>query len=301
MTNQQQPTATSKTAVSNRAESKTAGSNIAEQGPSLQRLSLNQITTERWSLSEAAEGCARADVPYIAIWRHKLAEIGLKQAKKVLQDTNLQVSSLCRGGMFPAADAAERQKRLDDNRWAIEEAAELGTDTLVLVCGGVVGTDIISSRQWVEEGIAQIVPYAQQHGVRLGIEPLHPMYAAERSVVNTLKQANAIASSYPPHEVGVVVDVFHVWWDPDLYTEIANAAGRIYGYHVSDWLVPLPDLLLGRGMMGDGVIDLRRIRTAVEATGYDGPIEVEIFNQQIWDQPGDVTLQVMKERYQETC
>jgi sugar phosphate isomerase/epimerase len=267
----------------------------------LQRLSLNQITTEKWSLSEAAEGCARADVPYIAIWRHKLKDLGLQKAKTVIRDTGLKVSSLCRGGMFPAADALERQRRLDDNRRAIEEAAELGTDTLVLVCGGLYDKNIDVARQWVEEGIAQILPYAREHHVRLGIEPLHPMYAAERSVIVSLQHANEIAEKYQPHEVGVVIDVFHVWWDPHLDAQIKRAQGRIYGFHVSDWLVPLPDILLGRGMMGDGVIDIRKIRLAVEEAGYNGPIEVEIFNQKIWDQPGDTTLAMMKERYMETC
>jgi sugar phosphate isomerase/epimerase len=271
------------------------------RSPSLSRLSLNQITTEKWTLIEAANGCARANVPYIGVWRHKLAEIGINKAKKIIQDTGLKVSSLCRGGMFPASDVLERLKKLEDNKRAIEEAAELGADTLVLVCGGLANKDIISSRQWVEEGISQLIEFAQQHRIRLGIEPLHPMYAAERSVVVSLKHANQLASCYQPHEVGVVVDVFHVWWDPDLYIEIEKAKGRIYGYHVSDWLVPLPDMLLGRGMMGDGIIDLRRIRQAVEAAGYDGPIEVEIFNQQIWDQPGDNILSLMKSRYEETC
>lgn len=281
--------------------SQSVPSSQSPHSPSLDRLSLNQITTEKWSLIEAAEGCVRANVPYLAVWRHKLADIGLQKAKAVLRDTGLRVSSLCRGGMFPAADPIERQKRLDDNRRAIEEAAELDTDTLVLVCGGLNDTDIVTARQWVEEGIAQLVTYAQQHNVRLGIEPLHPMYAAERSVIVSLQHANEIAEQYQPHEVGVVIDVFHVWWDPDLYLQIKRAQGRIYGFHVSDWLVPLPDVLLGRGMMGDGVIDIRRIRLAVEQSGYRGPIEVEIFNQKIWDQPGDVTLATMKERYIETC
>jgi sugar phosphate isomerase/epimerase len=269
--------------------------------PAMERLSLNQITTERWNLQEAIEGCARAEVPHIAIWRHKLADIQLSQVKKMLQDAQLKVSSLCRGGMFPARDALERAKRLDDNRFAIEQAAELGTQTLVLVCGGLYDKDLTTARQWVEEGIAQLVPFAQQHGVRLGIEPLHPMYAAERSVIVSLKHANEIAQQYQAHQVGIVVDVFHVWWDPDLYHQIKHAKGRIYGFHVSDWLVPLPDVLLGRGMMGDGVIDIRKIRIAVDQTGYRGPIEVEIFNQQIWDQPGDETLAIMKKRYVEKC
>lgn len=263
------------------------------------RLSLNQITTDRWNLREAAEGCARAGIPGIAIWRHKIADLGggMQEAARIVRDAGLSVSSLCRGGMFPAATAAERQKRIDDNKRAIEEAAALGTDVLVLVCGPAPDKDIDAARRMVEEGIASVVPFAQEHGVKLGIEPLHPMYAAERSVINTLAQANAIAEQYTPEQVGVVVDVFHVWWDPELTAQIARASGRILGFHVSDWIVPTPDLLMGRGMMGDGVIDLRGIRAKVEAAGYNGPIEVEIFNQEIWDRPGDEVLAQIKERY----
>jgi sugar phosphate isomerase/epimerase len=263
----------------------------------IDRLSLNQITTNRWSLREAVEGCAQAEIPEIAIWRHKLEDIGVREASKLIRDAGLRVSSLCRGGMFPAATATERQARIDDNLRAIDEAAELATDVLVLVCGPAPDKDIVAARAMVEEGIERIIPYAQSCGVKLGIEPLHPMYAAERSVINTLAQANTIAERYTPDQVGVVVDVFHVWWDPELVDQIARAGNRIVGYHVSDWIVPTPDLLMGRGMMGDGVIDLRRIRQAVEAAGYDGPIEVEIFNQAIWDQPGNEVLAHIKTRY----
>jgi len=265
----------------------------------IERLSLNQITTGNWNLREAVDGCARHEIPWIALWRHRVEEIGLAASKRLVQDAGLKVSSLCRGGMFPAATASERQKRIDDNKRAIEEAAELGTDTLVLVCGPAPDKDIAAARQMVAEGIEKIVPFAADHGIKLGIEPLHPMYAAERSVIVTLNQANTIAEQYRPEQVGVVVDVFHVWWDPDLYHQIARAKGRIVGYHVSDWIVPTPDLLMGRGMMGDGVIDLRRIRTAVEKADYKGPIEVEIFNETIWNRPGDEVLAEMKTRYLE--
>lgn len=263
----------------------------------IDRLSLNQITTDRWSLKEAVEGCVRADVPWIALWRHKIEEIGLKQSKKIIQDAGIQVSSICRGGMFPAATAQERKARIEDNMRAIDEAAELGSDVLVLVCGPAPDKDLIAAREMVAEGIDTIVPYAKERGVKLGIEPLHPMYAAERSVIVSLSHANDLAEKYNPDEVGVIVDVFHVWWDPDLFNQIERAHGRILGYHVSDWIVPTPDLLMGRGMMGDGVIDLQPIRLAVEKTGYNGPIEVEIFNQKIWDTPGEEVLALMKERY----
>ncbi|WP_409342598.1 sugar phosphate isomerase/epimerase family protein [Paenibacillus sp. MBLB4367] len=263
------------------------------------RLSLNQITTDKLTLAEAADACARAEVSWIALWRHKVAEAGLAASKRIVRDAGLHVSSLCRGGMFPASTAAERQARIDDNRRAVDEAAELGAEVLVLVCGPAPDRDIAGARQMVEEGIAQLVPYAESCGIRLGIEPLHPMYAAERSVINTLAQASDIAERYRPDQVGVVVDVFHVWWDPELYRQISRAAGRILGFHVSDWIVPTPDLLMGRGMMGDGVIELRKIRHAVEAAGYKGPIEVEIFNKDIWAMAGDDAIALMKERYLE--
>ena len=266
---------------------------------SFDRLSLNQITTNRWNVREAVEGCARAEVPWIALWRDKVQAAGLAESAKLVRDAGLKVSSLCRGGMFPAATAAERQSRLDDNRRAVDEAAELGAEVLVLVCGPAPDKDIETARKYVAEGIEQLVPYAQERRVKLGIEPLHPMYAADRSVISTLGQANTIAENYTPDQVGVIVDVFHVWWDPELYKQIERAKGRILGFHVSDWKVPMPDMLLGRFMMGDGVIEIRRIRQAVEAAGYTGPIEVEIFNQAIWDMAGDDALALMKERYLE--
>lgn len=270
-----------------------------EKKPQIEKLSLNQITTEQWNLREAAKGCVRADIPWISIWRHKLHETGMKESKRIIDDSGLSVSSLCRGGMFPAVTAKERQERLDDNRRAVEEAAELDTDTLVLVCGPSQDRDIDTARKWVEEGIEKLVPFAQSYGIKLGIEPLHPMYGADRSVIVTLDQANSIAERYSPEQVGVVVDVFHVWWDPDLYNQISRADGRIVGFHVSDWVVPVPDMFKARGMMGDGVIELRRIRNAVEKSGYNGPIEVEIMNQSLWDRPGDQVLGEIKQRYSE--
>jgi sugar phosphate isomerase/epimerase len=263
----------------------------------LARLSLNQITTQRWSVHEAVDGCVRAGIAFIGLWREKVAETGLRASARIVRDAGLRVSSLCRGGWFPAATAAERQARLDDNRRAIEEAATLGTDVLVLVCGPAVDRDIGAARAYVEEAIGQLLPYAAEHGVKLGIEPLHPMYAAERSVIVTLAEANRLVHRLDSGHLGVVIDVYHVWWDPQIYAHIAEATGHILGFHVCDWLVPTPDMLMGRGMMGDGVIELRRLRCAVEAAGYTGPIEVEIFNQAIWDMPGDDVLQLICTRY----
>ncbi len=263
------------------------------------RLSLNQITTQRWSVAEAVAGCDRAEIPYIALWRDKVAETGLNESVRLIREAGLKISSLCRGGWFGGADNAERQAKLEDNRRAIYEAATLGTSVLVLVCGPAVNRDIAAARAYVEEAISQLLPFAAEHGVTLGIEPLHPMYAGERSVIVTLGQANQIVQRLNHSHLGVVVDVYHTWWDPDIYNQIALAQGKILGFHVCDWLVPTPDMLLGRGMMGDGVIELRKLRQAVEKAGYQGPIEVEIFNQVIWDTPGDEVLQLMGARYLE--
>jgi sugar phosphate isomerase/epimerase len=263
----------------------------------LARLSLNQATTQNWGMRETIAGCARAGVPWIGPWRHKVDEIGVAESARLIAEHGLKLSSLCRGGFFPAPTQAERDRRLDDNRRAIDEAAALGADVLVLVCGPAPERDLRAARQMVEDGIAAILPYAAEHGVRLAIEPLHPMFAGDRSVVVTLRQANEMVDRLASDWVGVAVDVYHVWWDPDVEAQIARAAGRILGFHVSDWLVPPPDHLLGRGYMGDGVIDIAHLRACVEAAGYDGPIEVEIFNQQIWDTPGEQVLDEITRRF----
>src|SRR5271168_4300890 len=261
------------------------------------RLSLNQISVSSWSVSQAVEGCVRHGIHSIALWRHKIEEAGLASCVRLVKDTGLHVSSVCRGGMFPSPTAAGRQKNLEDNHRAVDEAAALHADSLVLVVGGGAEVGLVEARKMVEDGLAALAPYARRHGVKLGLEPLHPMYAAERSVLVTIGQALELASAFAPEEVGLILDVFHIWWDPQVLTLIAESRGRIYGFHVNDWLVPLPDLLLGRGMMGDGVIDNRMLRQAVDRAGYDGPIEVEIFNRILWDSDPDQVLQQMIERF----
>jgi sugar phosphate isomerase/epimerase len=231
----------------------------------LQRLSFNQMTADPWSLEQTVHNCSTSAIPYIGVWRHKLGG-DAEKASVMIRREGLRVSSLCRGGWFSAPTAKERRKRVADNRLAIEEAALLGAPVLVIVSGPANG-------QTLED---------EKAGVTLGLEPLHPMYAAERSVIVTLKQANDLADQLSSSAAGVVVDVFHVWWDPEVMQQIERARGRIAGFHVSDWPVPLPGILMGRAMMGDGVIALRKLRQAVDATGYDGPIEVEIFNEEIW-------------------
>jgi len=256
----------------------------------LSRLSLNQRTINRWSLPEAIEGCVRHGIGHIGIWRDKLAERPLHTTAQQLRDANLKVSSLCRGGFFSAPTPAARAAQIEDNRRAIDECAAIGAPVLVLVTGPPNGQTLPDARAAVRDGIAELAPYAAQHGIKLGIEPLHPMYAAERSVILTLKEANDLAAQFPAESVGVVFDVFHLWWDADIAEQTARAGNRILGFHVSDWLVPLPDMLLGRGLMGDGVIDIPSLHALVSSAGYTGPIEVEIFNQALWDTDPDEAL-----------
>jgi sugar phosphate isomerase/epimerase len=265
-------------------------------------LSINTATLRgKWSLAEAIEGCARAGIRTIAPWRDQVADCGLERAVRLIRDTGLGISGLCRGGMFPAADAAGRQAALDDNRRAVDEAARIDARCLVLVVGGLPtgSKDLGGARNQVRDGIAALLPYARTANVPLAIEPLHPMYAADRACINTLEQANDLCDALGPG-VGVAVDVYHVWWDPDLEREIARAGkARILAFHVCDWLVPTRDLLLDRGMMGDGVIDIRRIRSQVEAAGYTGVCEVEIFSaENWWKRDPDEVLRVCIERHQ---
>jgi sugar phosphate isomerase/epimerase len=268
----------------------------------LARLALNQRTTERWSVREAVDGAVAAGLPAIGLWREPVAAAGLATTRDRVRRAGLRVSSLCRGGFFTALDAGQRAAAHRSNLAAIDEAAELGAATLVLVPGGLPEgeRDIAGARARAADAIAELAPYARQRGVRLGIEPMHPIFAADRGVLSTLGQALDIAEPFPITEVGVVVDTFHVWWDPSVLEQIARATGRIVSYQVSDWITPLPaDPLLNRGMMGDGHIDFRHFRRLVDAAGYDGPIEVEIFNADVWAADPDEVVALMRERYDE--
>lgn len=264
----------------------------------MDRLSLNQITTEQWGMAEAIDGCVRAGIQWIGMWRHKVEDAGLAETVALVERSGLKVSSLCRGGFFPAVDEEEFEANMADNRRAVDQAAALGTDVLVLVCGPSTDRDIDRARAQIERGIGELAPYAASQGVRLGIEPLHPMMAAERSALVTLAEANRIAENFPADQVGVVMDVYHIWWDPNVYSHIEEASGRIVGFHVSDWVVPTTSVLQGRGMMGDGVIELGRLRAAVEAAGYEGPIEVEVINPELWAMDGDDVLSRVVNAYQ---
>lgn len=264
----------------------------------LDRLSLNQITTDPWSMEQTVAACERHGIPYIGAWRHKLNGDASKAAA-MIRNAGLKVSSLCRGGWFSAPTENERGERVADNLRAIEEASLLGAPVLVMVAGPADGQTLDDARKTFLDGVREMLPAAEKAGVTLGIEPLHPMYAAERSVVVTLKQANDLTEHLNHPLVGVVIDVFHLWWDPEVWHEIDRAKGRTAGFHVSDWPVPLPGILMGRAMMGTGVIELRRLRQAVEANGYTGPIEVEIFNDEVWKNVGDGTIERIKQSFEE--
>ncbi len=270
------------------------------------KISLNLATTrQQWGFAEAVDGCLRAGITAISPWRDQIAAIGLDEAARIVRENGLQVTGVCRGGMFPAATPEGRHANIDDNLRAIDEAAALNADCLVLVVGGLPqgSRDIGAARQMVSDGIAAMLPHANACGVKIAIEPLHPMYAADRACVNTIDQALDICETLG-ETVGVAIDVYHVWWDPNLARAIARAGRmkRIFAHHICDWLVPTKDMLLDRGMMGDGVIDLPGIRKMIEDAGFFGPQEVEIFSQDNWwKRPGDEVLQVIKERVATVC
>ncbi|MFF3993568.1 sugar phosphate isomerase/epimerase family protein [Streptomyces cyaneofuscatus] len=276
-------------------------------GEHLARLSLNQETIKQWSLPELAEGCVKAGIGKVGLWRAPVQAYGVERTARLLADAGLTVTSLCRGGFLTAPDPAERAAALDDNRRAIDEAATVSTDTLVLVSGGLPpgSRDLYGARERVAEALAELAPYAAERGVRLAIEPLHPMFASDRCVVSTLAQALDLAERFPAEQVGVVVDTYHVWWDDRAPEQIARAGagGRIHSFQLADWITPLPaGVLLGRGQLGDGSVDFRAWRTEVEAAGFDGPIEVEIFNETLWTRDGAEVLAEVAERYvQHAC
>lgn len=269
-------------------------------------LSINLATVrQQYDMRQAVEACLKQDIVAIAPWRDQVHKIGLGEAARIVADNKLKVTGLCRGGMFPAADAEGRIAAIDDNKRAIDEAAALNADCLVLVVGGLPGgsKDIADAREMVADGIAAILPHARSAGIPLAIEPLHPMYAADRACVNTLEQALDICDLLGDG-IGVAIDVYHVWWDPKLHEQIARAGtgGRILAHHICDWLVPTTDLLLDRGMMGDGVIDLKRIRAEIEKAGFFGLQEVEIFSQNNWwKRPGEEVLSTCVERFRTVC
>jgi sugar phosphate isomerase/epimerase len=272
---------------------------VTDRAP-LSRLSLNQRTTASWSLPEAVQGCVDAGLGAIGIWREQLAEVGLDEACRLVADSGLRVSSLCRGGFF--TNPAEAQSAEANNRQAIEETAALNAATLVLVPGGLPpgDRDLEAARDRAARAIGKLVPYAHELGVNLGIEPMNPIYAADRGVISTLAQALDIAERFDAADVGVVVDAFHVWWEPGVSDQLQRAGQRIVSYQICDWITPLPaDTLLARGMMGDGHVDFTALTRSVAAAGYRGDIEVEIFNADLWAAPPAEVVDTMAKRYLE--
>ncbi|MFE6649860.1 sugar phosphate isomerase/epimerase family protein [Nocardioides sp. NPDC057772] len=270
----------------------------------LERLSLNTKTTNSWTLAEAVDGAARAGIPALGLWRDRVQEAGVEKAAKLVRDAGLRISSLCRGGFLTASEPAGIAAALEDNKRAVDEAATLGTDALVMVVGGLPegDVDLAGARERVAERLAELAPYAQAAGVKLVLEALHPMYVADRAVISTLGQALDLAAPHPVDAVAVVVDTFHVFWDPDLAAQVsrAGAEGRIASYQVCDFNLPIPaDALLARGMMGDGVIDFASITRMVAETGYAGDVEVEIFNEAVWASDPDEVLATMAQRYRD--
>jgi sugar phosphate isomerase/epimerase len=245
--------------------------------------SFNQATATHWRTPELVAGCLAAGVTQVGLWREQTADFGLDNTVRTVRAAGIQVSTLCRGGFF------QRPGWGEDNRRAIDEAAALGAPVLVLVSGGLPdgSRDLDGARAHVADAIAELAPYAAAAGVCLAIEPLHPMYAADRCVVSTLAQALDIAEQHPVGVVGVVVDTYHLWWDDQVFAQIARAGARIASFQLADWVTPLPaGVLTGRALPGTGCVELARLWRAVTAAGYAGPVEVEVFNEELWARPG---------------
>ncbi len=248
------------------------------------KLCIHTITTKPWTIEEAAKNFSAAGVKGITVWRDTLEGRNIKQTGAMLRDHDLTIVSLCRGGFFPSKDLNKRKLAIDDNKKAIEEAAALGTDMIVLVCGADPSQSLEESRKQIRDGIAEIIPEAKAAGVKLAIEPLHPMYADTRSAINTLAQANDMTEELNSPWVGVAVDVYHLWWDSLLESEIMRCGKNenIFAFHICDWKIPTTDFLLDRGLMGEGCIPIKKIRSWVEAAGFNGFNEVEIFSTSYW-------------------
>jgi sugar phosphate isomerase/epimerase len=269
-------------------------------------VAINTATVKQLTLREAVECLVAAGITGIAPWRDRIAECGVAEAARLLRGNGMRVTGLCRAGFFTGEGRAGLAAALDENHRALDEAAAIGAQSLVLVVGGLPAhsRDLAGAREIAAEGIAALLPHARQAGVTLALEPLHPMYAADRACLNTMKQANDLCDTLGAG-VAIAVDLYHVWWDPDLEREIARAGrspGRLLAFHLCDWLVPTTDLLLDRGMMGDGVIDIPRIRGWMEAAGYEGLLEVEIFSAgNWWRRPGEEVVRVALERIATVC
>ncbi len=263
------------------------------------KLCMHTLTTKPWNLKQCVENYSSAGIHGITIWRNVLEKQNLKKAETMLDDFGMNVVSIARGGFFPSADKEKRQVAIDDNLWAIEQAAGVGAPIIVLVCGADGRQSLEQSREQIKEGIVKILPQAEAAGVKLAIEPLHPMYAGDRSAVNSLAQANQMAEEINSSFVGVAVDVYHLWWDNTLEREIKRCGenGNLLAFHVCDWNVPTIDFLNDRGLMGDGCINVPQIRSWVEETGFNGYNEVEIFSDKYWATDQNKYLEKIKHAY----
>jgi sugar phosphate isomerase/epimerase len=267
----------------------------------LSQLCIHTITTKPWSFETAVKEFSSVGVKGLTVWRDALQGRDIRKSGALARDSGLKIVSLCRGGFFPSADANKRKAAIDDNRRAIEEAHQLGAPLVVLVCGSDAGQTLEDSRRQIHDGISAVLPEASAAGVKLAIEPLHPMYADTRSAINTLKQANEMAEELNSPSVGVAVDVYHLWWDPDLEAEIKRCGKNkhLFAFHICDWSVPTKDLLNDRGLMGDGCIPVNKIRGWVEEAGFNGFNEVEIFSNHWWSQDQGDFLKKIINAYRE--
>ena len=265
----------------------------------LSKLCIHTITTKHWSLEEAVEKYSKKGIKGISVWRQWLEANGPETSGRLLREAGMQVVSLVRGGFFPGWTSEERQKAIDDNKKALDEAAAIGAPSVVLVCGALPGQALTESREQISDGIASVLDHAAGVNVKLSIEPLHPMYADTRSAVNTLKQANDICDAFDNPFLGVAVDVYHVWWDPDLRQEIERCgkSGYLFAFHICDWMSPTVDILNDRGLMGEGCINIREIRGWVEDAGFGGFNEVEIFSNRWWENDQDEFLEAIVNGY----
>jgi sugar phosphate isomerase/epimerase len=263
------------------------------------QLCIHTITTKPWSIGEAAKNFSNEGVGGITVWRDALSGRDISQTGVMLRDSGLEIVSLCRGGFFPATSKQKRQEAMDDNRRAIDEASELGAPLIVLVCGAEPQQPLEESRKQITEGIEAVLQHARDSNVKLAIEPLHPMYADDRSAINTLQQANDMAEEINSPYVGVAIDVYHLWWDPYLKKEIERCGRNknIFAFHICDWKTPTTDLLLDRGLMGEGCINIKQIRGWVEEAGFEGYYEVEIFSKRYWAEDQHQFLSSIKHAY----
>jgi len=265
----------------------------------LSRCAIHTATNKPWSLRQCIEGYATIGVRGISVWRNALEAAGPRESGRMLRDAGMTVPALVRGGFFPAADAQAREAAINVNRTCVDEAREIGAEMIVLVAGAVPGMPLADARKQVADGISALLPYATAAGVKLAIEPLHPMYAADRSCINRMAEARHICEQLRHPMLGIAADVYHIWWDPDLQSEIELAGKNktLFGFHVCDWRVNTRHFLNDRGLMGDGCIDIPIIRGWVEATGFHGFNEVEIFSDQYWAMDQNEYLKLIRESY----